>query len=176
MDGDALSGRAEHPTAEKTHCFHCFDVIVAHFARVSSPPAPFPTDAVCPLFVTWKSRRTGDCFDELRGCIGCLKPPISGSLGSSLSAYALMAALRDQRFAPMEEFELRTLSCTVALLTHFEQAPHPFDFEIGTHGVLIDYVDPAGVTRTAVYLPEVSAEQGWSKEQTIDSLIRKSGY
>ena len=30
--------------------------------------------------------------------------------------------------------------------------------------------------RTAVYLPDVIPEQGWSKAETIDSLIRKSGY
>ena len=30
--------------------------------------------------------------------------------------------------------------------------------------------------RSAVYLPDVIPEQGWSKAETIDSLVRKSGY
>ena len=30
--------------------------------------------------------------------------------------------------------------------------------------------------KTATYLPEVAREQGWSKLQAIDSLLRKGGY
>lgn len=30
--------------------------------------------------------------------------------------------------------------------------------------------------RTATYLPEVAREQGWTKLQAIDSLLRKGGY
>ena len=44
------------------------------------------------------------------------------------------------------------------------------------HGVMIEFVDDRGQSRTAVYLPEVMPEQGWTKAETIDSLIRKSGY
>ena len=31
-------------------------------------------------------------------------------------------------------------------------------------------------TLTAVYLPEVAPEQGWTKKQTLDSAMRKAGY
>ena len=30
--------------------------------------------------------------------------------------------------------------------------------------------------KTATYLPEVASEQGWSKHEAIDSLLRKGGY
>ena len=40
---------------------------------------------------------------------------------------------------------------------------------------MIEFTDDHGHARTAVYLPEVMAEQGWSKAQTIDSLVRKAG-
>ena len=30
--------------------------------------------------------------------------------------------------------------------------------------------------RSAVYLPDVIPEQGWTKAETVDSLVRKSGY
>ena len=30
--------------------------------------------------------------------------------------------------------------------------------------------------KTATYLPEIAREQGWTKVQTIDSLLRKGGY
>ena len=120
------------------------------------------------LFVTWNKRGAGDHLD-LRGCIGCLKPlPIA-----SLKEYALTSSLRDRRFAPMQEHEVPLLTCEVTLLTHFERAAALDDWEIGVHGVHIDYVDPRGDARTAVYLPQVMPEQGWDKPQTIDSLVRK---
>ena len=33
-----------------------------------------------------------------------------------------------------------------------------------------------GNVKTATYLPEVASEQGWTKLQAIDSLLRKAGY
>lgn len=32
------------------------------------------------------------------------------------------------------------------------------------------------MTKTATYLPEVAAEQGWTKVEAINSLLRKGGY
>jgi uncharacterized protein (TIGR00296 family) len=159
------------PTASTDHVFYCFDVLSAHFWRALEPTPSFQTNVVCPLFVTWKKARS-DGSRDLRGCIGCLRPlPIT-----SLRDYALSSALRDQRFSPMEEREMQQVCCTVSLLTHFEQAPHHLDWELGVHGVMIDFCDPDGVARSAVYLPEIAAEQGWTKQQAVDSLIRKAGY
>ena len=31
-------------------------------------------------------------------------------------------------------------------------------------------------SKTATYLPEVAVEQGWTKIQAIDSLLRKGGF
>ena len=133
-------------------------------------PSRLLAPVACSLFVTWKCRANG--APSLRGCIGCLKPlPIT-----SLRDYALTSALRDQRFDPIEPRELPQLSCTVSLLTHFERARDAHDWEVGSHGVLIDFDDPSGVARSGVYLPEVMVEQGWSRQQTIDSLIRKAGF
>ena len=115
---------------------------------------------------------TGPIATGPRVLAGCLKPlPIT-----SLKDYALTSAFRDSRFSPMQERELPLLNCTVSLLTGFEQARHLADWDIGTHGVMIDYTDEHSQPRTAVYLPEVMPEQGWTKAETIDSLIRKSGY
>lgn len=33
-----------------------------------------------------------------------------------------------------------------------------------------------GEKETATYLPEVMKEQGWTKQEAIDSLLRKGGY
>lgn len=48
--------------------------------------------------------------------------------------------------------------------------------QVGTHGIWIEFELESGRTTTATYLPEVSAEQGWSKVEAIDSLLRKGGY
>lgn len=47
--------------------------------------------------------------------------------------------------------------------------------QIGIHGIQIEFI-VGDITKTATYLPEVAAEQGWSKTQAIDSLLRKGGY
>lgn len=43
------------------------------------------------------------------------------------------------------------------------------------HGIQIEF--PMGnTTKTATYLPEVAREQGWTKLQAVDSLLRKGGF
>ena len=43
------------------------------------------------------------------------------------------------------------------------------------HGIQIEF--PIGnTTKTATYLPEVAREQGWTKLQAVDSLLRKGGF
>ena len=62
----------------------------------------------------------------------------------------------------MRQNELPQLECTVSLLTCFELASNLDDWEIGLHGVWIDFTDPSGRARSAVYLPDVIPEQGGS--------------
>ncbi|KAF9182034.1 AMME syndrome candidate protein 1 protein [Haplosporangium sp. Z 767] len=64
----------------------------------------------------------------------------------------------------------------VSLLVEFEDGADYLDWEIGLHGIWIEFRDHNGRKRTATYLPEVPKEQGWSKKKTIDSLLRKGGY
>jgi len=165
-----FSEKKPAPMASEEHCIHCFDVLSSHFTHGAVPPAAFPMDQQYPLFVTWNKRGPQGGAD-LRGCIGCLKPlPLS-----SLKDYALTSALKDTRFDPIAEQELPFLTCTVSLLTNFEVAADLDDWEIGTHGVWIDFVDLQNKARNAVYLPDVIPEQGWTKKETIKSLVRKSG-
>ena len=49
--------------------------------------------------------------------------------------------------------------------------------KIGRHGVRMEYRCPD--TRAhfaATFLPEVAADQAWTKHQTVQALLRKSGY
>ena len=48
--------------------------------------------------------------------------------------------------------------------------------KIGVHGVWIEFRDNNGKKKTATYLPEIAKEQGWTKQKTIDSLLRKGGF
>jgi AMMECR1 domain-containing protein len=49
------------------------------------------------------------------------------------------------------------------------------DWEIGTHGLRISFTH---LTRRfgSTYLPDVAREQGWTKEETMISLMRKAGW
>ncbi|CAI6364182.1 unnamed protein product [Macrosiphum euphorbiae] len=122
-----------------------------------------------PLFVTWE---TG-VDKKLRGCIGTFN---SIALHSGLREYAITSALRDSRFKPISNDELNRLHVTISILLHFEEGKDYNDWEIGVHGIRIEFQNERGIRRTATYLPEVAEEQGWDKIQTIDSLLRKGGY
>nr|XP_033814261.1 AMMECR1-like protein isoform X3 [Geotrypetes seraphini] len=85
-------------------------------------------------------------------------------------------ALKDSRFPPLTREELPKLFCSVSLLTNFEDASDYLDWEVGIHGIRIEFINEKGVKRTATYLPEVAKEQDWDQIQTIDSLLRKGGF
>jgi uncharacterized protein (TIGR00296 family) len=153
------------------HCVHAFDALHSHFQRAECPPPAFPIDEEYPMFVTWSKRdRDGEAL--LRGCIGTLRAqPIV-----SIKEYALSSALNDRRFPAITELEVPSLECTVSLLTDFESAQGWDDWQLGTHGIWIDFVDPHGRARNATFLPDVPPEQGWDKNTTIISLVRKAGF
>jgi AMMECR1 domain-containing protein len=65
--------------------------------------------------------------------------------------------------------------CSVSFLVKFENAKDAFDWEIGTHGILIEFEHDNHYGR-ATYLPEVALEHNMTKEVAINGLIKKSGY
>lgn len=130
-------------------------------------------DATYPLFVTWEQQRAGTGPYRLRGCIGTFSG--DAPLAASLAEYAGIAALHDTRFAPVTARELPTLQCAVTLLTDFEAQDDLFGWALGTHGLRIAFVW-RGKARSATYLPSVAEEQGWTQEQTLESLMRKAGW
>lgn len=113
-------------------------------------------------FVTLK--RHGD----LRGCIGTLEP--REPLYRAIITNSVNAALRDPRFDPVEPAELKDLEVEVSILT----PPRPIAgweaFRVGEEGIILSKDG-----RRAVFLPEVAAEQGWTREETLSHLSRKAG-
>ena len=84
-------------------------------------------------------------------------------------------AFDDHRFHPISLAELPTLECGVTLLTDFENAPSPMAWELGKHGLRISFTYH-GRRYGSTYLPHIAPEQGWTKEETIISLMRKAGW
>ncbi|RDL32587.1 AMMECR1-like protein [Venustampulla echinocandica] len=126
-----------------------------------------------PLFVTWNTISSSSSHHRsLRGCIGTFE---ALPLSTGLASYALTSALKDHRFNPITRSELPTLEVSVTLLTDFEDAKDAMDWELGTHGTRISFT-AKGRRYGACYLPDVAVEQGWDKEETIVSLMRKAGW
>ncbi|XP_078732222.1 AMMECR1-like protein isoform X1 [Lampetra fluviatilis] len=169
VNGAAGGQRGAAAVASPEMCCFCFDVLSAHLHGFQPPRNPRFTNDPYPLFVTWKIGRD----KRLRGCIGTFS---AMNLHSGLREYTLTSALKDSRFPAMTREELPRLFCSVSLLTNFEEADDYLDWEVGVHGIRIEFCNEKGVKRTATYLPEVAKEQGWDQIQTIDSLLRKGGY
>ncbi|KAL5105368.1 hypothetical protein TcWFU_001947 [Taenia crassiceps] len=159
----APSKDISHPLVRREMCLYCFDVLHRQLFNQDPPPQPktFPNHAYY-----GKDQR-------LRGCIGTFK---AMNLYAGLREYALNSALRDSRFSPITQKEFPHLYCSVSLLTDFEDAADYKDWQIGVHGIRIEFLNERGSQRSATYLPEVALEQGWNHQETIDSLLRKGGY
>ncbi|KAL8241231.1 hypothetical protein R6Q59_014586 [Mikania micrantha] len=159
-------------SANKEMVVYCFDTLVAHFNGEQVPPPAFD-EGQHPLFVTWKKAVNGS-EPRLRGCIGTLE---ARCIITGFKDYAIISALRDRRFPPIQAKELPFLQCTVSLLTNYEIAANYHDWEVGKHGIIIEFTDPDNNTkRSATYLPEIAAQEGWTKIEAIDSLMKKAGY
>ena len=108
----------------------------------------------------------------LRGCIGTFEPK---SLAINLPTYTLISAFKDSRFPPIKSEEVNLLKCSVSLLHSFEEAKNAYDWEVGKHGMQIEF-KVAEKEYHSTYLPEVAKEQNWNQQKTIKSLIKKAGY
>lgn len=108
----------------------------------------------------------------MRGCIGTFD---ALPLSTGLSTYALTSALDDTRFSPIPETLLPSLSCSLTLLADFEPSADAMDWTLGTHGLRISF-NYRNRRHGATYLPDVAVEQGWTKEECVESLMRKAGW
>jgi len=64
----------------------------------------------------------------------------AGPLEASLTQYALISAVNDVRFNPISLEEIPDLQVGVSLLINFETVKHPLDWEIGKHGIEIEFM------------------------------------
>ena len=107
------------------------------------------------------------------GCIGTFNEM---DLQDGLREYAITSAMKDSRFSPVTRQELTNLQVSVSILCQFEDGADWTDWDLGVHGIRIEWYSERGNRKTATFLPEVPLSQGWDKTQTIDSLLRKGGF
>jgi AmmeMemoRadiSam system protein A len=83
---------------------------------------------------------------------------------------ALSAAFEDTRFAPVRAAELPSLEYEISVLTPLAPAEGPGAIVVGRDGVVIR---KGG--RSAVFLPQVAPEQGWTRDEMLGHLCEKAG-
>jgi AmmeMemoRadiSam system protein A len=83
---------------------------------------------------------------------------------------AVAAAVDDPRFPPLQKRELQDLGIEITVLSRLSSIGGIEEIEVGKHGV---YMVAKG--RSAVFLPQVATEQGWSREELLDNLCLKAG-
>jgi len=132
--------------------------MAAHLSGRSLPAAPKLEPAISKCsgaFVTLHNR------GRLRGCIGRFADGVE--LAGTIREMA-MSALSDSRFLgePVTAAELPELDIEISVLSPMKRAADPLSLELGVHGVLIR----RGV-RSGCFLPQVAAEQRWTKEQFL---------
>ena len=154
-------------------CKYCFQVLESALDKKDYKQVPLPEEfkgKSYPLFVTWTLGKE----KELRGCIGTFE---ESKLDTQVGKYALKSAFEDYRFEdPINKNELKSLNCEVSLLINFEKAKDAMDWEVGTHGIDIEFEDSKGTSFTSTFLPEVAQDEGWDKRTTLKYLVQKSGY
>ncbi len=114
------------------------------------------------VFVTLTKR------GELRGCIGHTTADLP--VGQAVGAMALQAAFNDPRFPPVRADELGQVEVAVSLLSPLGRVSGPAAIVLGRDGVVIRKQG-----RSALFLPEVAVEQGWTRDELLDQLCLKAG-
>jgi AmmeMemoRadiSam system protein A len=106
---------------------------------------------------------------NLRGCIGYIEG--IRPLSQAVAEMAVAAATGDPRFPPVTEKELSKVEYEISVLTPKKQIDYPEEFMVGKHGII---VQRGG--RSGVFLPQVAAEEGWTREETLTFLcLHKAG-
>ena len=114
------------------------------------------------VFVTLKKR------GELRGCIGHIPGDTPMVRLTGMMAFA--SAFQDPRFNKVGADEVRDLEIEISVLSPPKQVGGPSDIVVGRDGLVL-----TADGRSAVFLPQVAPEQGWSRDEMLDNLCTKAG-
>jgi uncharacterized protein (TIGR00296 family) len=148
----------------------CFDLLISVLKKKDRDGLQFPEEfkgKTYPIFITWTKGKNKD----LRGCIGTFSP---ADLETNIIQYSYYSAFKDSRFPPISISELEELHCGVSLLVEFEEGKDAYDWEVGKHGITIDF-NASDKNYHGTFLPEVAGERNWDKDTTLEHLIMKTG-
>lgn len=135
----------------------------------SPSPAAYRAEATPPMLKKMGAFVTLHSADgNLRGCIGEIEP--YRPLYEAVTARACDAAFRDPRFFPLRESEFASVVVEISALTPSRPVGDWHEIEIGRHGMTVSKNG-----RSAVFLPQVAPEQGWTLEETLSHLCVKAG-
>ena len=90
-------------------------------------------------------------------------------LYQTVAAMARAAAFEDPRFRPLAAAEWPEVDFDISILGPTSPCPDIDLIELGRHGLMLE-----ARGRTAVFLPQVPVEQGWSVKGTLEQLCRKA--
>jgi len=103
---------------------------------------------------------------RLRGCVGALTPQMP--LWEAVADRTLAAATQDPRFKPLTKQE-GPFSLEISLLTPLRKLATWRDFRLGQGAILV--LDG----KSGLLLPQVAAENNWSRDQFLENLAQKAG-
>jgi AmmeMemoRadiSam system protein A len=118
------------------------------------------------VFVTLKKE------GRLRGCVGFLTP--HKPLFEAVQDATVAAAIRDPRFAPVTDAEVREVVIDISALSPMERVTDFHLIQIGTHGLLIRR-SQGHREISGLLLPQVASEHGWSREEFLRQTCLKAG-
>ena len=167
LDRPALTGKAgDLAKADKDALLFFARKTLERYFATDTAPMPRPASQALQreqgAFVTLKE------YGNLRGCIGHMAEDTP--LALTVAKMALEAALNDRRFSPVKASEVKDLHIEISVLTPLEKVSGPEAVVVGRDGVVIR---KGG--RSAVFLPQVAPEEGWTKEQMLSHLCEKAG-
>lgn len=105
---------------------------------------------------------------QLRGCIGNVQA--RESLYQAVAHMAYEAAFNDHRFAPLAPEELNNISISISVLTPMRPVSGYQDIILNKHGIILSLND-----KSALFLPKVPQEFGFTFQQTMAELSKKAG-
>jgi AmmeMemoRadiSam system protein B/AmmeMemoRadiSam system protein A len=105
---------------------------------------------------------------DLRGCIGHMSEDLP--LYQVVGYCALQSAFNDRRFSPLEPDELSSVEIEISVLTPYKRVEGYEVIQIGRDGVVMEKDG-----RSAVFLPQVAVEQGWTRDEMLEHLSLKAG-
>ncbi len=131
------------------------------------PPVAYKSD-----FPVFKQKRgafvTIHKNDQLRGCIGFLRPV--KSLLDTIIEMAKAAAVSDPRFTPVQPDEINDIEIEISVLSPLREITDVDNIIIGTHGLYIEQDYNKGLL-----LPQVATEYNWDTITFLQHTCRKAG-